>query len=597
MNINPVRGNGLSLGLLLILILALSATTRLYFLTTWDQIPTSDPYHFIGWTSGVDQSSHLDFPGSEDRAYGQYPDGYPILLQFLSTTGDISLVPLSKFLPVIVGSMCTLPVFLVFRKLTRRSLYQLAGTVMVVFSLAFLKYTSVSIPNMMGLYLFCLAAWIALRLDRQGKRMLAMLGFLVLAVSRIHYLSLVCIGVLLAIVISRKLMVRASGQEFDPRRMAFILIVALVAGILAWTAAYRVMYMLYGIDITSQPPARLSLVLSFLGYPLIFGVLQILFVPLGLIHLAKDYISRHFTSEDGNLNLDPVLILALFLVFLLFASGFLKVEYYPFRFNCFLILPLVMVSILGLLLARGLLMDSPLRAFAWMVIPLTVLMVIIQPLAASIIPFDDGEPFLPWEQEYGETEMPALRSWMEEKLLCTEFNRSGGPESKSLPRREMVMADWVRSRALNAFGFDSVHIHWWFFQGWYDLQREPFRYRSLDIYAGNSSQALDRLAGLYLRKATGSTGDWYYHYKYIYTSKWLGEVMVNDFGLQPNFTKFDNYDGSLLYDWRRSSSQGDRVIAESERALGAPYMLPPFDRLYSSPGVGIYLFPDLKRVI
>lgn len=576
---------------LLLLVLALSVMVRLYFVLTWDQIPTSDPYHFVGWASAIGQAGRLDFPGSETRAFGQYPNGYPMLLQMLSATSGLSLIVLTKYLPLIMGSISVFPAYLFFGRFLKRVEIRIAATAMVVFSLAFLKYSSVSIPNMLGLFLFCLVAYLGLLADTERKRLTLVMVLAVLAVSRIHYLSFVAVGVALAIVLSRKLMVKASGSEFNPRRIAFLLILALVGGIAAWTAAYQVMLTLYGIDITQQPPPRLSIALSPAGYPLVFGVIQTLAVPLGLVWLFKRYYESHFREDKRELEFDPVLVFSLWIVFLVFASGFLKVEYYPFRFNCYLILPFALLSVLGLMLMRDSLDRlSYLSGYSWVVIPGAVTLVVIQPLAVSVVPIKNGEGFLPWKQEYGSTEIPALRYWMENTLLCVSENASG----PKLPRREMIMADWVRSRALYAFGSDDVHIHWWFFQGWLDLAGRPFKFRSLDIYAGDINQSLSRLGRLYLGMATDGTGESYYYYNYIYASDWISEVMRADFDRGANFSKFDTYDGSLQYLESRANREEDMIVPRQktyDSRYYAAHPLPPFDRIYTAPGVRIYHFP------
>jgi len=568
---------------------------RAYYVEVWKSVPTSDPYHFMAWASGISASSHLKFPGSEDRAYGQYPSGYPMFLVLLSSATGASFLSLTEFLPILVGPLCVLPVFLGFRSITRDDLSLLAGTAIVVFSLAFIKYTSVSIPNMLGLFLFAFAFWISVGDRGSSKRYIAILVMVTLAVAKIHYLSLVCIGIVLAVVLSRKILIRVSGKEFDPRRLAFILIVAGVAGVLAWTAAYKLMLRLYGIDITMQPPPRLSIVLKLAGYPLVFGLIQTLALPLGIVALAKIYYDRTFKHRPTKIS-DPMLLFILWLVFFIFSSGFLNVEYYPFRFNCFLMIPLGLIALLGILLLEGYFQGWRItRPLAHLTLPAVIFIALLQPLAVSLIPVGGGETFLPWRQEYGQSEMPAIGRWIQENTLCTA-QPAGRPDN--LTRKQMIMADWVRSRAMRAFGSEDVHIHWWFFQGWYDLEQKPFEYRSLDVYAGSIEKALKILGGLNLRKVMVSTGEHYYYYKYLYVSDWIADVAKREFGLLADSSKLDEYNGSYVYLYRRLDPQQDKVLPRKEAhdivAGYKRYALKPFDKLYSAPGVAVYYYTPLR---
>ena len=583
--------------ILILLIFFLSLMIRLYYVALWRNVPTSDPYHFIGWASGIGESSHLKFPGSEDTAYGQYPNGYPMILHMISSTTGNPLLPLTMFLPAFVGSLCIFPVYLVFRRMTRDPISCLTGTAIVTFSFAFIKYTCVSLPNMLGLYLFAFAVWLAFKAGRSSKRILAILVLTIPVAAKIHYLSLVCIGVLIAIIVSRKVMISASGTEFDPRRLAFLLIVALVAGVLAWTAAYRIMWELYGINITMQPPPRLSIVLKLAGYPLVFGLIQTIALPLGLISLARIYYNANFKGEIKSALLDPLLLFALWLVFFIFALGFLHVEYYPFRFNCYLMIPFGMISLLGILLVRDFLLSRTSTALLGsIVLPVTIFLALLQPLVISVVPLSGGEPFLPWKQEYGQTEIPVMESWIPDNLLSTiEYEYSS-----VMPRHQIIMADWVRSRTLKAFGSRDVHLHWWFFQGWMDLEGQPFPFRSLDVYSGDIDKALYILGRLNLRYASGSTGGWVYYYKYIYASDWIAKIMRNDFGVEADFSKFESYNGSSVYRYDLFSDIGknDQVLPKSQSKIDplyTNYPLKPFDKLYSCPGVRIYYYSPLER--
>ncbi len=585
--------------LLVLLIFLLSLALRAYYTDLWGDVPTSDPYHFVGWANGIESTSHLTFPGSEDGAYGQYPDGYPMILHMLASTTGASVLILTKYLPVLLGALCVFPVYLAFRRLTDNPLYCAVGSASVVFSLAFIKYTSVSIPNLPGLYLFALGVWAALGAGWRSKRLILILVMLLIAVAEIHYLSLVCVGVLLALVVSRRVIITATGgANFDPRRLAFLLIVALVAGVVAWTAAYRVMRSVYGIDITMQPPPRLSIVLKPLGYPLIFGIAQTLALPVGLFGLARAYYADNFGRGQRKALMDPLLLLSIWLVFFIFAVGFMKVEYYPFRFNTFLMIPLGMISLLGVLLIKDYLGKMRYTAFlASIALPAFVFLAAIQPIVVSRVPVSGGEPFLPWKQEYGQTEMTVLSSWMQDNTLLTTVNRSTG-----LPRRQMIMADWVRSRAMKAFGSEDVHLHWWFFQGWSDLDGKPFVLRSLDVYGGDIEKALQILGRLNLRLATGSTGEWVYYYKYIYASDWIADIMEADFGLVADFSKFDTYNGSMLYRLENDDYAGDLDQVLLRKDAGRPtwvqsdFLLRPLDRLYNCPGVSVYYFNPLYSI-
>jgi hypothetical protein len=204
------------------------------------------------------------------------------------------------------------------------------------------------------------------------------------------------------------------------------------------------------------------------------------------------------------------------------------------------------------------------------------------------------EPFLPWKQEYGETELVAMSSFLQDEILCTTEVRTSG-----LPRRQMVMADWVRSRAMKAYGSDFVHLHWWFFQGYSDLEGKPFAFRSLDIYAGEIGKSLEILGRLNLRLASGSTGEWVYYYKYLVTSDWISEIIKDDFGREADSEKFRAYNGHLLYRHDQNDIQGDddRVLIREE--AGKPglgqldYVLRPLDKLYACPGVELFYFTPL----
>jgi hypothetical protein len=582
--------------LVVALIFLLSLMLRLYYVQTWGNVPTSDPYHFVAWANGIDSSGHLDFPGSEDRAYGQYPDGYPMMLLVLSKVSGVPLVSLTKYLPILAGALCVLPTYLIFGRVIRSPIARAVGTSMVVFSLAFIKYTSVSIPNMVGLCLFALGMWLALGAGQSSKRLLVLTLVLIAAVAKIHYLSLVCLGVVVAIVVARKVMIATSGAgtQIDYRRILFLLLVAGVAGAVAWTAAYRIMLGVYGIDITLQPPPRLSQVLKIVGYPLIFGVLSTVALPLGIVSLAKAYFDLNFGKRPTRIRVDSVLLLSIWLVLFVFALGFLQVEYYPFRFNCYLMIPLGIISLLGILLVRDVLgARASVRLISNLILPATLLLVVLQPLVVSKISLSAGEPFLPWEQEYGESEMPVLKDWIRENTLSIEVNRSDGD---ALPRQQMIMADWVRSRAMRAFGVENVHLHWWFFQGWYDRERRPFAWRSLDVYGGNITDSLGILGRLNMRQATESTGEYYFYYKYLYTSDAIARVTQKDFGVETDIGKFDSYRGNLSYYYDRWTTTGaEDEIAPGGQKGGVEYPIRPFDKLYSGEGVSVYYFTPLKR--
>ncbi|MBU7004452.1 MAG: hypothetical protein HXS50_02710, partial [Theionarchaea archaeon] len=567
----------------LILLLLLSVMVRLYYVNLWQRVPTSDPYHFAGWANGIASSSHLDFPGSDDSAYGQYPDGYPMYLHIISSTTGIDTITLTEWIPLIIGSLCVLPVYLVFGNITKNHLAIATGCAIVVFSFAFLKYSTVSIPNMLGLYLFAFAFWLSIQAGIDRKRFVAILILTTPVLVKIHYLSLVCVGVVVAIVLSRRMMIAASGGlgTIDMRKLAFLLLVALVAGVVLWTAAYRIMLGVYGIDITRQPPPRLSQSLRFVGYPLVFGLLQTISLPIGFIALAGFYYHGSFRRNGRKLTMDPVLLFIVWLVFFVFALGFLQVEYYPFRFNCFLMLPFGMISLLGLLFVKDLLKSrSSTAVLGSLVLPTAIVLALLQPLVVSIIPVG-GEPFLPWKQEYGEAENLAMSTWMQESLLSIRED-----QLKEFPRHQMIMADWVRSRALRAYGSEDVHLHWWYFQGWYDLEREPFAFRSLDAYGGDIDKALEILGRLNIRHAYGGTGKWVYYYKYIYTSGWLAEIMWDDFGVVADFEKFDIYNGSKAYRYYPTDFWGDEdeVVSRDEpKSLTThwDYPVKPFDKLYA----------------
>ena len=590
---------------IVLVLLALSFAIRLYFVHRWKDLPTSDSYFFVAWASGIAGSAHLDFPGSEDSAYGDYPSGYAMLTEMMSSASGIPILSLAKLLPLIIGSLCTLPVYLALRRITPHPVYCAAGTGLVVFSFTFIKYTSVSIPNMVGLYFFPLVAWIALGRAWTSKRMLAVLVMTVAAVSRIHYLSLVCIGVLLAIVASRSLMLRASGRELDVRRIAFLLIVALVAGVLAWTAAYRIMLSIYGIDITTQPPARLSQATRPQGYPLIFGLVQTVALPFGLYALASLYHVSNFRGK-AETTMDALLLFVTWLTFQVFASGFFRVEYYPFRFNSFLMLPMAMISVLGLRYLEHLIRRrSAVSRLAGLMVPVALVLAALQPVTQSFLPMDQGESLLPWTQEYGRVEIPAMEWCQANLLLSLDDGRLGGTGNTSDGlRQRILLADWVRSRALRALGFEKVHLHWWFFQGVNILTGEPNPFSGLEIYSANISEALLLLGRLNLRSVQGLEEA--YYYKYIYTSDWMAELIRWEFKKEADFQKFDEYDGRYAYfamddpelDYvtnrsylppghtRKAGPGGEVVRFLSPDIL--LYRLRPFDKVYSTTGVALY---------
>jgi len=584
------------------LLLALSVAVRLYFVDRWKDLPTSDSYFFVAWASGISRSAHLNFPGSEDSAYGDYPSGYAMFMEMMSSASGIPILSLAKLLPLIIGSLCILPVYLAFRRITPDPVYCAVGTGLVAFSFTFIKYTSVSIPNMAGLYFFPLVVWIALGRAWASKRMLVILAMTVAAVSRIHYLSLVCIGVLLAIVASRALMLRASGKELDVRRIAFLLIVALVAGVLAWTAAYRIMWSIYGIDITAQPPARLSQATRLQGYPLIFGLVQTVALPIGLLALASIYHASNFRREAES-TVDALLLFVTWFAFLVFASGFFRVEYYPFRFNSFLMLPMGMICVLGLRYVEPVIRKRPTTSrLASLVLPVALVLAALQPVAQSLVPMNQGEDLLPWTQEYGRTEIPAM-GWCQANLLL-------GVDDG---RRQILLADWVRSRALRALGFEKVHLHWWFFQGVNILTGEPNPFSGLEIYSANITEALLLLGRLNLRSAQGLEEA--YYYKYIYASDWMAELIRWEFKKEADLQKFYEYDGRYAYfavddpdldyvtnrsyvptGYSRKAGPGGEIIRYlfPDVLLGAygprilVYRLRPFDRVYSTGGVAAY---------
>jgi hypothetical protein len=516
-----------------------------------------------------------------------------MLLQMLSTATGLSTLTLTKYLHILLGSLCVLPVYLIMRNVATKPSHVAAGTVIAVLAFAFIKYTSVSIPNLVGLFLFAFVMWLALRASWTTKRLVAVVAVTIPAVAKIHYLSLVCVGILLAIIALRKVMLVLIevGPDFNPRKLLFLLIAALVAGVFAWTAAYRVMNSVYGIDITSQPPPRISIVLKVIGYPVVFGLLQTLSLPLGIIGIAAYYRRVHFGGEGKNLPMDPLLLFSLWMVFFILSVGFLNVEYYPFRFNCFLMIPFGMVSLIGILYFRDLLRPrAKLRTLAQLVLPATVVLVVLQPLVISVVPVSEGKPLLPWTQEYGQTEIAVLGGWMQDELLSVLEEPKSALED---PHRQIIMADWVRSRALAAFGSGDIQLHWWFFQGWVDSERRPYELRSLDVYSGDITGALEILGRLNLGKAYGSTNEWFYYYKYIYTSDWIAQIMSDDFGEKADFEKFDEYNGSLFY--RHSSTYPYGEVGSFLPRTGNQYSIRPFDKLLSCPGVGIYYFTPLKK--
>jgi len=588
-----------------LLLLALSAVVRLYFAQRWNGLPTSDAYFFVAWASGIAHSSHLDFPGSDDPAYGDYPNGYAMFTYMLSSTSGLPILALAGLLPMIIGSLCTLPVYLALRRVCPEPAYAAVGTALVAFSFTFIKYTSVSIPNMLGLYFFPLVAWVALKPSLRSKKLLLVLAMSVAAVARLHYLSLVCVGVLLAIVTSRRLMLRASGEELDVRRVAFLLIVALVAGVLAWTAGYRIMLSIYGIDITAQPPARLSQATRLQGYPVIFGLVQTAALPIGLLGLASAYYASNFRRKTRS-RMDALLLFVAWFAFLVFASGFFRVEYYPFRFNSFLMLPMGMISAVGLRhLEEAMAKRSTTRKVARLVLPGALLVAALQPVAQSFVIKDQGENLLPWRQEYGPLEVPAME-WCEANLLpgVDDFRPQDGL------RRQMLMADWVRSRALRALGFRRVHLHWWFFQGVNVLTGEPNPFSGLEIYSANITKAMLLLGRLNLRSTTGLEEA--YYYKYIYASDRMADLIRREFKRQPDFEKFDTYDGRYAY-FATSNPEMDFVANRSYVPTGYTvkrgpwgeitrylrpgaipqtdmlvYRLRPFDKIYGVSGVAVY---------
>jgi hypothetical protein len=467
---------------------------------------------------------------------------------------------------------------------------------------------------MVGLYLFALALWLALGSKRAPKRNLAIIALSVLAVARIHYLTFVCVGVLLAIVVSRRAMIRISGSEFDPRRLIFILIVAMLAGFLAWTGADWVMQQFYDIDLTMQPPARLSQATSLAAYPLIFGVIQTLLLPVGLLAMASIYYRSHFKGEGGEFGLDPLLLFVVWLTFLAFSAGFFQVEYYPFRFNSFLMLPFGVISLVGLLHARKFVTNRRLfRTVGVVSLPLVVLLVVMQPVAQSLVALDQGDRLLPWKQEYGGTEVPALQ-WVRENLLAGRDLATGG--AFDYGRTQMLMADWVRSRTLRALGYENAHLHWWFFQGVNVMTGEPYPFRNLNIYAGNITQALLLLGRLNTRSGIGGSGDEAYYHKYIYASDSIAQLTQREFGTDSDMEKFDGYDGRytyhLVWDYYEMDSvepvsktydparyrytrgpRGGEMIGYYEplRLLDSyirVYRLRPMDRVYSGGEVRIY---------
>ncbi len=600
------------IALIISLLLVLSAAGRLYLLSEWGEIPTSDPYFFVAWASGITRTSHLEFPGSEDNAYGDYPDGYPMLLVLLSSTTGASLLDLSTFLPVLLGALCLLPIYLVFRGFVRDRLYCIGGTCVVIFSFTFLKYTSVSIPNLIGLYFFGLSLFICLGSRWKSKRTLV-LALAIPALAKLHYLSLVCVGVAIGIVLSRRIMLRASGAEFDPRRIAFLLIVILIGGVVAWTAAYRLMRQIYGIDITAQPPPRLSQATKLYAYPLIFGLVQTLALPVGLLASAWTYYGVNFRARRRRTITDPVLLVSIWFAFFAFAAGFFKVEYYPFRFNSFLMLPFGMISTIGLLHVAGFLSGRGLERWERLLVPVVIVATFAQPLVLSRIPMGEGSVLLPWRQEYDEGEKLAME-WSQDSLLPVVDGQSIRPLSKyPVSRDQMLMADWVRSRAFRAKGFDNVHLHWWFFQGVDDRTGQPYLFRSMDIYTGNITHALLLLGRLNVRSSPGLFGDHAYYYKYIYASDAIAELIEREFKRKADLEKFDQYDGSCAYFASLDDAQDDKVMAREyvpegyQKAGGsrrdliynlypiqfgmadmAALRLKPFDRIYSAGGVRIY---------
>jgi len=435
--------------------------------------------------------------------------------------------------------------------------------------------------------------------------MLVVLAMTIGAVARIHYLSLVCIGVLLAIVASRTLMLRASGKQLDVRRIAFLLIVALVAGVLAWTAAYRIMLSIYGIDITAQPPARLSQATRLQGYPLIFGLVQTIALPIGLAALASIYHASNFRGKTES-TMDALLLFITWFAFLVFASGFFRVEYYPFRFNSFLMLPMGMICVLGLRYVEHIMgKRSATTRLAGLVLPAALVIAALQPVAQSLVPIDQGEHLLPWRQEYGRLEIPAMK-WCQANLLPGVDDGV----SLDLPRRQILMADWVRSRALRALGFEKVHLHWWFFQGVNILTGEPNPFSGLEIYSANITKALLLLGRLNLRSTKGLEQAFYF--KYVYASDWMAELIRREFKREADFRKFDTYDGRYAY-FATYNPELDYVTNKSYVPTGYSrkagpwgeiirylqpsnlvdtdllvYRLRPFDKVYSTPGVAVY---------
>jgi hypothetical protein len=518
-------------------------------------------------------------------------------LHMISSTTGIDTITLTEWIPLIIGSLCVLPVFLVFRNITKNTLAIATGCAIVVFSFAFLKYSTVSIPNMLGLYLFVFAFWLSIKVGIDKKRFIAILVITIPILVKIHYLSLVCVGVVVAIVLSRKMMIAALGGmgSIDMRKLAFLLLVALVAGVVLWTAAYRIMLGVYGIDITRQPPPRLSQSLRIVGYPLVFGLLQTISLPIGFIALAGFYYHGNFRQNGRKLSMDPVLLFMVWLVFFVFSLGFLQVEYYPFRFNCFLMLPFGMISLLGLLFVRDYLGSRNATAvLGSLVLPTAIILALLQPLVVSIVPVG-GEPFLPWKQEYGEAETFAMSHWMQDNTLSIVEDKQ-----TEFPRHQMVMADWVRSRALRAFGSEDVHLHWWYFQGWSDLERKPFAFRSLDAYGGDIDDALEILGRLNIRHAYGGTERWVYYYKYILTSSWLAEIMWNDFGVVADFEKFGLYNGSKVYRYYPNDFWGDmdEVVSRDEpksQITHWDYPIRPLDKLYSCEDVEVFFSTPLRR--
>jgi len=330
------------------------------------------------------------------------------------------------------------------------------------------------------------------------------------------------------------------------------------------------MWGVYKIDITRQPPPRLSQATRLIGYPLIFGGVQTLLLPLGILFLAIAYYRANFKGEKDTLGVEPVLLFSLWFVFLVFASGFFNVEYYPFRFNCFLMIPFGSISLLGAVLVADHL--RKLRRAGSVVVPFLVLLALAslsQVSLQSYATLSRPQPLLPWEQEYGREEIHGSLPWIVENIVPSI------DYAQQFDRREMLMTDWVRSRALRAIGFSDVHLHWWFFQG-YDVQRgRPYPLRSLDIYTSDITHALLILGKLNLRSTSGTAGEEAYYYKYIYTSDSISRLIAEHFNMEPNVSKFDRYDGSLWY-ISGADPEDDRVASISRPRPGA-FPIPPFD--------------------